>query len=90
MESIIRGLCDYGGTSVYWLLGFSFLLHIISLRKTIALVNRINIIENQRLSEQVDTMIGKIDSISKATRKLPERVLLLNLMFRSYHKVLIR
>lgn len=39
-----------------------------------ALVDRINIIENKKLSEQVDAMIGKIDSISKATRKLPESV----------------
>ena len=37
-------------------------------------VDRINMIENQRLSEQVDTMIGKIDSIPKGTRKLSERV----------------
>lgn len=38
------------------------------------LIDRIKIIENQRLSEQVDTMTDKIDSISKGTRKLPERV----------------
>ena len=38
------------------------------------LVEWIKIIENQKLPEQVDTVIGKIDSISKGTSKLPERV----------------
>ena len=37
-------------------------------------VERIKIIENQKLSEQVDTMIVIIDSIYNGTRKLPERV----------------
>ena len=70
----MSSLYDYVNTSIYCLLGFSFQLLILSLRKNTALIDRINIIENQRLSEQVDTMIGKIDSISKGTRKLPERV----------------
>ena len=47
---------------MYWLLGFNFHLHIISLWKYTALIDSIN------------TMIGKIDSISKGTRNLPERV----------------
>ena len=38
------------------------------------LVEKIKIIENQRLSEQMNTMTGKIDSISKGTRKVPKRV----------------
>ena len=88
MDYIIQGLYDHGDTLICLLLGFSFLFHILSLRKNMALLrtieslrtnneqltDRIKIIENQRLSEQVDTMIDKIDSISKGTRKLPERV----------------
>ena len=62
LEEITRGLYAHGDTSISWLLGFSFLLHIISLWKYMALINRIN------------TMIGKIDSLSKGTRNLPERV----------------
>ena len=49
-------------TSIYWLIGFSLIFHKISLWKYMALNDRIN------------TMIGKIDSISKGTRNLPERV----------------
>ena len=62
MEEIIRGLHEYGGTSTYWLLGFSFIFHKISLWKYMALI------------EWINTMIGKIDSISKGIRNLPERV----------------
>ena len=62
LEEITKGLYAYGDTSISWLLGFSFLLHIISLWKYMALIDRIN------------TMIGKIDSISKGTRNLSERV----------------
>ena len=36
------------------------------------LVDRIKIIKNQRLSEQVDTTIDRIDSIYKGTRKIAE------------------
>ena len=61
LEKITSDLCAYGDTSIYWLLGFGF-LHIISLCKYMTLIDRIN------------TMIGKIDSLSKGTRNLPERV----------------
>ena len=53
LEEITRGLYAYGDTSVSWLLCFSFLLHIISLWKYMALIDRIN------------TLIGKIDSLSR-------------------------
>ena len=62
LVEITSGLYAYGGTSIYWLLGFSFLLNVISLWKYVALIDRIN------------TMIGKIDSLSKGTKKLPERI----------------
>ena len=81
MDYVMQGLYDYGNILIYLLLGFSFLFNILSLRKIRflrtnieQLVERIKIIENQGLSEQVDTMIDKIDSMSKGTRKLPERV----------------
>ena len=81
MDYVMQGLYDYGDTLIYLLLGFSFLFNILSLRKirflrtnNEQLVERIKIIENQGLSEQVDTMIDKIDSISKGSRKLPEKV----------------
>ena len=44
LEEIARGLCAYGDTSISWLLGFSFLLHIISIWKYMALIDRINTI----------------------------------------------
>ena len=62
MAEITQGPHEYEGTSIYWLLGFSFIFHIISLWKYMTLIDRIN------------TMIGKIDSVSKGTRNLPERV----------------
>lgn len=62
MVEITSGLYAYGGTSIYLLLGFSFLLNVISVWKYVALIDRIN------------TMIGKIDSLSKSTRNLPEWV----------------
>lgn len=62
LVEITSGLYTYGGTSIYLLLGFSFLLNVISLWKYVALIDRIN------------TMIGKIDFLSKGTRNLPERV----------------
>ena len=81
MDYVMQGLYDYGDTLIYLLLGFSFLFNILSLRKirflrtnNEQLVERIKIIENQGLSEQEDTMIDKIDSIFKGTRKVPERV----------------
>ena len=88
MDYIMQGLYDYGDMLNCLLLGPSFLFYILLLRKNMALlrmieslqtnneqlIERIKIIENQSLSEQVDTMIDKIDSISKGTRNLPERV----------------
>ena len=38
------------------------------------LVDRINIIKYHRLSEKINTMTDKIESISKGTRKLSERI----------------
>ena len=54
------------------------------------LVERNKIIENQWLSEQVDTMISKTDSISKGTRTYMKGYILSDLMLRIYYRVLIR
>ena len=47
LEEITRGLYAYGDTSSSWLLGFSFLLHIISLWKYMALIDRMNTHDRQ-------------------------------------------
>ena len=52
LVELTSGLYDYGGTSIY-LLGFSFLLNIISLWKYVELIDRIT------------TMTGKMDSYLK-------------------------
>ena len=51
------------------------------------LVGRIKIIENQRLSEQMDIMINRIDSISKDTRKLSEKIHTVEFDIQNFSKI---
>ena len=78
MDCILQGLYGYGDTSIYWILGLSSFVHIISLRKNVALLGmiqslqtknellfgRINTTKNQNLHEKVNTITDKIESIS--------------------------
>ena len=53
-------------------------------------IDRIKINENQRLSEQVGTMIDRLTQYLSVLGSYLKEFILLNLTFKSYQKVLIK
>ena len=53
-------------------------------------IDRIKINENQRLSEQVGTMIDRLTQYLRVLGSYLKEFILLNLTFKSYQKVLIK
>ena len=62
MDYIVQGLYSYGDTSIYWVLGLSFLLHILSLRKNMALLGMIQSLQtnNEQLADRINTIENHI------------------------------
>ena len=66
IDCIMRGLYGYVDISIYWVLGLSFLLHILSLRKNMALLGMI-----QSLQTNNEQLVDRINTIKN--QKLPEK-----------------
>ena len=71
MDYILQGLCGYCDTFIYWILGLSFFLHILSLKRmNVPLLGMI-----QSLQTNNEQLIDRITTIK--IQKLLEKIILL-------------
>ena len=69
MNGILQGIYDFSDRSIYWILGLSFFLYIVSLRKWFdnraqneALLEMIQFLQtnNEKLADRINTMDNQV------------------------------